>query len=124
MNPHPVTFEFHVSRLARDRYRFDDVLFTLTGNLVFANFHAARVFAQKMNEQRDLVSFPEQAVKAGLATDALYRFAGFAGYGWLALVLVAIVVAAIAGFGKVSSAWLGWTGAATCSTSGPSCVRS
>src|SRR5581483_5523406 len=59
------TFEFHVSRRARDRYQFDDTLFTITGNVVFANFRAARVFAQKMNEQRDLVTFPEQAVKPG-----------------------------------------------------------
>jgi len=57
--------EFHVSRLARDRYQFDQSLFALSGNVVLANFHAARVFAQKMNEKRDLVSFPEQAVKAG-----------------------------------------------------------
>jgi hypothetical protein len=52
-----------------------------------------------------------QAVKAGLATHALYRFAGFAGYGWLALVVVAILIAAIAGFGKVAANWLAWTGA-------------
>jgi hypothetical protein len=58
-------YEFHVSRQARDRYQFDESLFTLSGNVVFANFHAARVFAQKMNGKRDLVSFPEQAVKAG-----------------------------------------------------------
>jgi glycosidase len=65
LNSSTPTFEFHVSRRARDRYQFDDLLFSLTGNLVFANFHAARVFAQKMNERRDLVSFPEQAVKSG-----------------------------------------------------------
>jgi glycosidase len=59
------TFEFHVSRRARDRYQLDDALFSLTGNVVFANFRAARVFAQKLNEQRDLVSYPEQAVKPG-----------------------------------------------------------
>jgi hypothetical protein len=56
--------EFHVSRKARDRYQFDDSLFALSGRVVFANFHAARVFAQKMNERRDLVAFPEQAVSA------------------------------------------------------------
>src|SRR6476469_2919473 len=58
-------FEFHVSRESRDRYRFDQALFQLTGNVVFANFHAARVFAQRINDKRDLVNFPEQAVKAG-----------------------------------------------------------
>jgi glycosidase len=57
--------EFHVSREARDRYRFDETLFASSGNIIFANFHAARVFAQKMNERRDLVNYPEQAVKAG-----------------------------------------------------------
>jgi hypothetical protein len=61
----PVRMEFHVSRWARDRYDFDKTLFSLSGNVLFANFHGARVFAQKMNERRDLVSFPEQAVKAG-----------------------------------------------------------
>ena len=57
--------EFHISRKARDRYQFDQSLFAFNGNVVFANFHAARLFAQKMNEQRDLTRFPEQAVQAG-----------------------------------------------------------
>lgn len=58
-------YEFHVSRWARDLYQFDQTLFGLTGNVIFANFHAARVFAQKMNNRRDLVHYPEQAVRAG-----------------------------------------------------------
>jgi glycosidase len=62
---HIVRMEFHVSRKARDRYQFDQALFSLTGNVLFANFYGARVFAQRMNERRDLVSFPEQAIKAG-----------------------------------------------------------
>src|SRR5690349_9220677 len=65
LNAKMATFEFHVSRRARDRYQLDDSMFTLTGNVVFANFRAARVFAQKMNEQRDLVNYPERAVKPG-----------------------------------------------------------
>ncbi len=56
--------DFHVSRVARDRYQFDETLFSLQGTVIFANFHAARVFAQKMNQKRDVVNFPEQAVKA------------------------------------------------------------
>lgn len=60
-----VTMELHISRAARDRYEFDEKLFALTGKAVFANFHAARMFARKMNNQRDLVNFPEQAVRAG-----------------------------------------------------------
>src|SRR3990170_6852570 len=61
----PVTMEFHITRRARDRYQFDRSLFSLSGNVIFANFHAARLFAQKINQKRDLIRFPEQAVKAG-----------------------------------------------------------
>lgn len=49
-------------------------------------------------------------VKVGLHTDALYKFAGYAGYGWLALVVVAILVGAAAGFTKSSPALLCWAG--------------
>jgi hypothetical protein len=49
-----------------------------------------------------------EVVKAGLATHPLYKFAGFAGYGWLALVAVAVLLGAVAGFGKVAAGWLAW----------------
>jgi len=49
-----------------------------------------------------------QVVKDGLSSHWLYRFSGFAGYGWLALVVVAVLVAAIVGFGKIASTALGW----------------
>lgn len=55
--------EFHISRRARDKYKFDETLFAYDGNVIFANFHAARKFVQKINGQRDLASFPEQAAK-------------------------------------------------------------
>ncbi len=58
-------YEFHVSRIARDRYQFDASLFSLHGSVIFANFHAARAFAEKINQKRDLARFPEQAIKAG-----------------------------------------------------------
>jgi hypothetical protein len=55
-----------------------------------------------------------EAVKIGLTQGVpnhwLYRFEGFAGYGWIALVAVAVLVGAMAGFGKIASAWLGWAG--------------
>ncbi len=57
--------EFHISRQARDRYQFDQSLFSYTGNVIFANFHAVRLFVQKINQQRDLIAFPEQAARAG-----------------------------------------------------------
>jgi hypothetical protein len=59
-------------------------------------------------------SVQPQAVKLGLANGfpghALYRFAGLAGYGWLLLVVVAILVGAVAAFGKITSGWLGFAG--------------
>jgi hypothetical protein len=58
-------YEFHISRESRDRYAFDEALFSFSGNAIFANFHAARVFASKMNTARDLVRSPERTVRAG-----------------------------------------------------------
>ena len=54
-------FEFHISRQSRQNYQFDQTLFSLSGNVIFADFSAARLFAQKMNVKRH----PEQAVRAG-----------------------------------------------------------
>jgi hypothetical protein len=51
------------------------------------------------------------AVKAGLAGHAaypLYKFAGLAGYGWMALVVIAVLLGAVSAFGKVSASVLSW----------------
>ena len=58
------TFEFHVSRQARDQYQFEQSIFQTSGNVVFANFYAARLFAQKINAAHDLATNPERAVSA------------------------------------------------------------
>ena len=44
--------EFHITRKARDKYQFDELLFSYNGNVVFANFQASRNFAHQMNEKR------------------------------------------------------------------------
>jgi len=59
------TMEFHVSRQARDLYKFDHSLFQLSGNVVLGDLHATRLFAQRINEKKDLIRFPEMAVRAG-----------------------------------------------------------
>lgn len=56
--------EFHISRKARDKYQFSDSLFSSRGTVVISSYHDLRVFAQKMNDKLDLISFPETAVKA------------------------------------------------------------
>ena len=59
------TREFHVSAVSRDRYGFDETLFATSGNVVFADFQAARAFADAINRGRDLLHHPEHAVRAG-----------------------------------------------------------
>lgn len=57
--------EFHISRRAREQYQFDETLFSFNGNVILADFQAARRFAQKMNLRRDLARHPEKVVRAG-----------------------------------------------------------
>src|ERR1700757_5523678 len=57
--------EFHISRVARDRYQFAGNLLSFTGNVVFANVSASREFAHRMNLVRDVQKHPERAVHAG-----------------------------------------------------------
>ncbi|HSB07142.1 MAG TPA: alpha-amylase family glycosyl hydrolase [Thermodesulfobacteriota bacterium] len=64
-NKNAVTMEFHISRKARDLYQFDESLFALSGNVVFPNFRAVRIFVQRINQKKDLVRFPEQTVIPG-----------------------------------------------------------
>ncbi len=57
--------EFHISSKARKKYQVEESLFSFDGNIIFANFHAARIFAQHINEKRDLLTHPELTVRAG-----------------------------------------------------------
>jgi glycosidase len=58
-------YEFHILAEVRREYQFDETLYGFNGNVVFANFHAVRLFAKKMNDRRDLAKYPERAVRAG-----------------------------------------------------------
>ncbi len=62
--PSPI-FEFHISRQSRDHYQFDELIFAQSGNVIFTDFHAARIFARKMNQKRDVINFPETVARAG-----------------------------------------------------------
>jgi len=57
--------EFHISRKARDRYRFAEALFSYTGNVVFANMAACRAFAHRMNQVREAEKYPQRTIHAG-----------------------------------------------------------
>ena len=57
--------EFHISRTVRDSFKVDDLLFSYTGNIVFANVTASRKLAQAMNDARGPEADPAEAVNAG-----------------------------------------------------------
>jgi hypothetical protein len=50
-----------------------------------------------------------EVVRDGLAHHPLYRFAGLAGYGWLALVVICIAAGLVAGFAHITAGWFAWT---------------
>lgn len=48
-----IIYYFHVSKAARQKYQFDDNLFSITGDLIVANFQLARELADKINSVRN-----------------------------------------------------------------------
>ena len=57
--------EFHISCAAREKYSFDETLYSSNGNVILADFAAVRKFANVINEEQDAVLNPEKAVRAG-----------------------------------------------------------
>jgi glycosidase len=71
---------FHPTRAARDKYGIEDPLFTLRGNVVFADYRDAQSLAHKMNEMRKAQSAappvlvqPAELFAAGLIHE-VYHF--------------------------------------------------
>jgi glycosidase len=65
-------FEFHVSRKAREKYQFDEQLFALNGNVVLADFAAARHFAESMAKVRGQVVPASDINAMGLIDEILH----------------------------------------------------
>jgi glycosidase len=57
--------EFHISKAIRDKLDLDDLLFSFSGNVLFANVGAARKLAQRLNEMNGPNPGPEKIVNAG-----------------------------------------------------------
>ncbi|GBD91650.1 alpha amylase, catalytic domain [bacterium BMS3Abin04] len=67
--------EFHIAKAVREKYGFDEELFSITGNVVFANFHAVRVFVQKINDKRDKSNYVRVGeVNAVGLLDEIYHY--------------------------------------------------
>jgi len=55
-----------ISRDARNKYEFSEFTFTEKGNIEFdGDIHLIRVFVQKLNQKRDLINYPEMAIRIG-----------------------------------------------------------
>jgi hypothetical protein len=65
-------FEFHVSRRARQKYGFDEALFSTDGRVIVADFSAARRFAESMSLVRS-VPVPASEINAmGLIDEIMH----------------------------------------------------
>jgi len=60
-----LTAEFHISAAVRARCGFGDALFASSGNVIFANLKAVRLFVQKYNATLDCAAPAERFLKAG-----------------------------------------------------------
>jgi len=65
-------FEFHVSRKAREKYHFDEQLFALNGNVILADFAAARRFAGNMTKVRGQIVPASDINAMGLIDEILH----------------------------------------------------
>ena len=54
--------EFHISRSVRERIDLDDLLFSFTGNVVFANVTASRKLAERLNALDVAEGLPEKNI--------------------------------------------------------------
>ncbi|MGV9171098.1 MAG: alpha-amylase family glycosyl hydrolase [Promethearchaeia archaeon] len=60
---------------ARKKYELDDSLFNEKGNIIFeGNIYNIRQVVRKINEKKDLISYPEQSVRAGLFSGMALEF--------------------------------------------------
>ncbi|ULQ59011.1 alpha-amylase [Brucepastera parasyntrophica] len=57
--------EFHINARIRRQCDFDETLFASSGNVIFTNLKAVRLFAQKYNDTIDAAKHPDRFLKAG-----------------------------------------------------------
>ncbi len=60
-----IMFEFHVRKDARNKYKLDENLFTITGDLIISNFRLARILADKINSKRKAEKKFDRLTSAG-----------------------------------------------------------
>ena len=60
-----IKFDFHVSRAAREKYTIEQSLFSITGNVILADYQQARILSEKINSKRREEVNADQFVTAG-----------------------------------------------------------
>ncbi len=60
-----IKYDFHVSNKSRSKYQIEGSLFSITGDLIIANFHQARIIASKINETRKREDLHNHLTSAG-----------------------------------------------------------
>ena len=65
-------FEFHIAKTAREKYQFDEELFATNGHVIFANFAAARRFAEQMTLVRGEVIPASEVNAMGLLDETMH----------------------------------------------------
>ncbi len=60
-----IKYDFHVRKNIRKKYQFDTSLFTISGDLIIANFRQARILANQINEQRKAENKTDQLIAPG-----------------------------------------------------------
>ena len=78
-----ITFEFHTSSKARKKFKLEDNLFTITGDLIIADFDVARYLADKINQvkktgkDQQALTTPGQVYAVGLIHEILHFLVGY-----------------------------------------------
>jgi len=60
-----IKFDFHVSRAAREKYKIEQSLFSITGKVILADYQQARILSEKINSTRREEGNADQFVTAG-----------------------------------------------------------
>ncbi len=60
-----IKFDFHVSRAAREKYKIEQSLFSITGKVILADYQQARILSEKINSVRRTEGNADQFVTAG-----------------------------------------------------------
>ena len=60
-----IKFDFHITKKAREKYKIDKSLFSITGNLIIANYQQARILSENINFKRREEGNVDEFVTAG-----------------------------------------------------------